>query len=1764
MINVQGYKILDRVYDGSQTLLFRAEEQKKGKKTVVIKLLKERYPNPRHIKRLKHEFHIAGLFDFDGIIKPCESLDYANGPAVVYEDFGGDSLTLCFKDKNPELKEFFEIAIQFANSLAHIHDKGVIHKDIHPGNVIYNRKTGKLKITDFGLSMLYDKEKQTAINPEGLEGNLNYISPEQTGRTNRFIDYRTDIYSLGATFYHLLTGRLPFTAEDPMALVHAHIAQMPEPPHKLRDGVPVKLSELILKLMAKDAESRYQSADSLKQDIIKIRDAWAKNQDISNLELDIPGRRKFEISDKLYGRENEIDQLLESMQRAVSGSRELLIVDGFAGVGKSSLIQELQKPVVNNRGFFISGKFDQFNRNVPYESILTAFQELIRNILSGGETTVAYWRDKLHEKIGNNLSVITDVLPELELITGEPDEIQDLNAEEANYRFKKVMRQFVSVFATKEHPLVLFLDDLQWADQGSLSLMELLLTDEKLSHILIVVVYRDNELGTGHPTKLAITELKQKKVFYQHIHLEELGSEHINLLVSNALKQPDENTKKLTSHIMTKTRGNPFFVIQFLKALYSRGYIFFDEMKDCWSWDDKKVRLMQLSDDVVDLMAENLKQLKEETRKILSLAACVGNQFDVMLLAELENREPVDLAKDLLPAIKNGFVIPLNSELRNIFSDQGKAEKSPDEVIMFFSHDRIQQAANSLISEEEQSENHLKIGRYQIQHYDYKTLNENFFDVVNHLNTGYSRIDSDNLRQKVARLNIQAGNKAKSASAYKDAVLYYDMALKTIADDVWTEDYETIFSFCYNRAECLYVLQESQKATSALQELLKTAKTDIHKLRIYRGFCKIDMIENKYEKIITDSRKYLKAIGEKCPENPNMQKMQIVKELIRYKMLLRGKTMSDLENLPACTDPRITALIAYYHELQLPAYQVDQDYLGMTHFRIINLALKHGVDEHISYTFTTHGPVIMELFGKFSEGDEFARLGQKHLSKIKNELYYWRTRYVYNTLMQHWNHDAMVSLSDYREIYKNLVNLGDPAYAGLSVSMLLWKMYFMGFPLEEIKEEHQKYADYIRDYTDKQIKEPVGMILKNVKALQGNTRDISSHSYDDFDEQTWYYELKALKNNSMLVFDAATKISLKFFADDYEAVMLYSKTYEKLAPYLMGLYANADVITFQVASACRLLTSNPRSNNKKLRKIIKSGLKKLSVWETHCAENFAHKHHFAEAELKRLEGDIQGAIDQYRDVILWAGENNLHFKAAASEAIGACYRSLHREEEARMYIRQALFYYRQWNAEGKAEKLREQWPDVHENTMISEESTTFYHISDSPRTNTEYNIGTQLDAYSIVKASQAISGEILLDKLMERLLSILIENAGASNGLFVMNKGNELRIASRTVEKSTKKITIEDQKLEGSEDVPVSMIQFVARTGETVLVNKSEKYGRYQNDPYFSLYFPGSVLCLPVKNKDKLLGIVYLENTLADQAFNKNKLEIIEWLTGQIAISLENALLYERTVKLNADLRQEMTERKKSEDERIRIESENRRKAIELEEARAMQMAMFPDSMPVTDDFDVAASSIPATEVGGDYYDYFLNHDGSMLLVIGDASGHGLKAGNMVAITKSLLNVYANEPDLVKNMTDISRSIKQLNLRMMHMCLALVRVEKDGTVKMCGAAMPPVYHYKASENKLEEIEFQGMPLGSVLTSTYEMRTIRMDKDDCLYLLSDGLPELENPDNEQYGYEKLEELFVNTSGKTAADIIKHVNSESESWRKNRPQDDDISFLVMKKK
>ncbi|MDE5095283.1 MAG: AAA family ATPase [Trichodesmium sp. St11_bin5] len=1495
MIRIPLYQITQEIYTGTKSKVYRGINTI-TQQPVVIKVLKKEYPTFSELLQFRHQYTITKNLNLAGVAKPLSLEKYGNGYALIMEDIGAVSLNTYLSNQKLNLQKFLELAISMVEILEGLYHHQIIHKDIKPSNILINPDTGDVKLIDFGISTLLTRETQEVINPNILEGSLTYISPEQTGRMNRGIDYRSDFYSLGITFYEMLTKQLPFVSSDPIELVYFHIAKEPTPPANLNKEIPLMVNNIILKMIAKNAEERYQNAIGLKHDLQICLNYWQNNKNIPLFEL---GKRdisdRFSIPEKLYGRQGEVNNLLSAFERVAAGKSEIMLVAGFSGIGKTAVVNEVHKPVVRQRGYFIKGKFDQFQCNVPFNAFVQAFRNLVIQLLSETENNLQKWKTKILSELGENGQVIIEVIPELESIISPQPAVAKLSGTATENRFNLLFLKFIKIFASQEHPLVIFLDDLQLADTASLKLMELLMSDKNSQHLLLIGAYRDNEVNPAHPLMLTLEEIGKNLAVINTIILKPLElTSDLNPLVADTFNCSQEIALPLAKLVGQKTQGNPFFITQFLKALYQEKLVTFNYKAGYWECDIAQVKLFSLTNDVVEFIANRIQKLSSETQEVMKLAACIGNKFDLETLAIVSEKNIVETANNLWQALQEGLILPVTEVYKFYISEESSAlatfQTIETEASYKFLHDRVQQAAYLLIPEEQKQATHLKIGRLLLENIPKTERQDRIFDIVNQLNYGMDLMNNSIERKQLAGLNLIAGKKAKVSGAYNTTINYFNTGLELLTVNSWKTNYDLTLSLYVEATEVSSLIGEYEQMDKLAEVVCQQAKSLLEKVPVYMSKIKSEFAQNQMMKGIDLAIVVIKDLGLEL--SPILEEAELSAAIAELQSLifLSDRSTEDLKHLPEMKNPEKLALIELLGLIGAAAFVVGSPLWSSIVFAMVTLSMEWGNTPVSAYGYSSYG-IFLWSRGEIKAASEFSEVTYRLFERFGGDTLKGLT--VANLHLRHWKEHLGKTLPLFLECYSLALSRGDLEFASYNISLHSFYSYFIGSELTELSLKLNNAIDAVFQMKHKVPLTWLQMTQQTILNLSDRSENTCLLIGEAFDETKIQpqedFGLAYLNSHKLYLcyLFGHYQESLKFCLAGQAYLHLSSSDYSFILFYFYG-------------SLIRLALYNEGSEEEQQQWLeqVTSYQKQMKIWAHHAPMNFLHKFHLVEAEKHRVLHNYVEAIELYEQAIAGATENKyIQEVALANELAAKFYLGWNKETIAQAYLIKAYYAYAQWGATAKLKHLEKCYGDLlkplqEQKPNLTSSLTTETIIYTSSDTSLIF------DFKSVMKATQAISGEIKLENLLSVLMRVTLESAGAKKGYLILPQGENWvieaeAIRNRNLEGELQLTAKQSIPINSTNKLSTSVVYYVARTQEIVVLDDATNETKFAADTYIQRYKPKSILCIPIINLSQFIGILYLENNLTVGAFTRDRLEVLKFLTTQAALSLENARLYE-------------------------------------------------------------------------------------------------------------------------------------------------------------------------------------------------------------------------------------------------------------------------------
>jgi predicted ATPase/signal transduction histidine kinase/tRNA A-37 threonylcarbamoyl transferase component Bud32 len=1511
MLTIPGYKIQECLYESRQSIIYKGKDD--NGLSVIIKFLNKPNPSMEELARFRLEYETTRkLSDIDGVASVFALVQLNKSLAIVMEDAGGDSLQNIVLSNTLDIDNFFNIALNICQVIADIHSRQIMHKDINPSNIIWSQQTGEVQLIDFGITTTLTRENPEIRNPQHLEGTLAYISPEQTGRMNRAMDCRTDLYSLGATLYYILTKKAPFVAQDPIELVHCHLAKQPIAPHKKRGDVPPVLSNIILKLMAKEPGQRYQTVLGLMEDLKKCQMQLAQKGECDEFTLgcnDFSDR--FLIPQKLYGREKNIKTLMSAFERVTHGGVEMMSVAGYSGIGKSVLVNEIHKPIIARRGFFVSGKFDQFKRDIPYDALIQAFKALVQQLLTADEHELAQYKHRLTQAFGVNGGVIKEVIPEMEAIIGPQPPVPELPPKEAQNRFNLVFLKMVQVFADEQHPLTIFLDDVQWSDVSSLVLLEQIMTDPDIAYLLVVVAYRDNEVDVGHHLLHSFDIMQKQGARINSVILPALEVDEVNQLVADTTRSDLDNSLPLAELCYKKTRGNPFFLNQFINALYRDGLIYLQD--NSWQWEIEAIRDRNITDNVVVLMADKVATLSKQAGEVLQQAGCIGSVFDLETLSVVCQCDPRQVAELCLEALEEGLVLPMDGEYR-----LAAYLTKPDAQYRFI-HDRVQEAAYSMIEPEQRQETHLKIGRLLLKATPLPERGQRVFDIVNQLNRGCEKITKIDERLQLAQLNFQAGCKAKQSAAFTPASNYFKIGLNILGEEGWQSASSLMMALHEEAGETAFAKADFADMEHLTTVALSNAKSSLDQVKCQVLRIQALVAQRQYREAVAIGLSILKELGEDLPADLDEAYINI--ELKQTRQLLKDKKIADLASAPHMTDPIHLATARILGSLIGAAVHMGSGLMPVIALKLTQLSARYGVAPISAVGYASYGGfILIGSLGEIAEGSRYGNVGAILAGRPICQEGRTIALHCHNLFIRHWSEPLRDILPDYRRVFDVGLENGDLEYASYAYAVFTWCSFLQGRPLPELIREMEKQR-----HVTARIRQDTALdfsAIFNQAALNLADENLT---------QPWELNGKICEEKAMLAHLQKTgfvsaicgvhivKLMLTVMFKRWDEAVQQAIEAESC---LAGVAGMPLVPVFSFYSALARLNLSQTMDEAKKRELISRAemeLANLKKWSLHAPDNIAHKWHLLQAEFYRVSDRPDLAQGHYDQAIELANKSEfINEEALAYELAGCFHIKQGVSHLARFYLLEAKNAYSRLGAMAKIKDLEKRYPEL------------FFKQRDEKLNKLEsYNSSTSLtksisqavlDLPSIIKASQAISMEMDYDKLVIKLLSTMLENAGAQHGWLILVDNGKMSIQAALLEGGKAQlISSQNSGLTssyGKYSFPEEIIYYTTRMQEPLVLDDATCDDRFAVSKYVVDRQPKSILCVPLIIQGSVSDIIYLENNLATHTFTTELVEMVRLLGAQAAISLANARhISERKMaeaqvkKLNVELEKRVEKR---------------------------------------------------------------------------------------------------------------------------------------------------------------------------------------------------------------------------------------------------------------
>lgn len=1423
-------------------------------------------PSPESLDRLTHEFSLRDELDDAWAARPLELRREHGRTSLVLVDPGGEPLARWLTEPM-QTPDFLHLAIQIASAVAGLHERGIVHKDLKPAHIIVRCDDGRVRLTGFGLASRLPRERQP---PEIVAGTLAYMAPEQTGRMNRSIDSRSDLYSLGVTFYQMLTGSLPFSASDPIEWIHCHIAKQAVPPGIRVATIPGMLGAIVMKLLAKTAEERYQSAASLEVDLRRCLAQWQNDRRINEFTLDeYCTSDSLLIAEHLYGRESEVDVLIGAFDRVVSnGTSELVLICGYSGIGKSSVVNELRKAMVPSRGLFACGKFDQYKRDIPYSTLVQAFQRLVRSLLGKSDTELAQWRDRLHAELHPDARLITDLIPELKLIIGEPPLVPELETLQAQRRFLLVFRRFIGVFARAEHPLALFLDDLQWLDAATLDLLEDLVTGSDLNHLMLIGAYRDNEVDASHPLTGRLGRIRALGARINEVTLVPLSEASILDLLSDSLRCDPTRVDSLARLVLSKTGGNPFFVIQFLQALAEEGLLAFDPVAQQWQWDAGRIHAKGYTNNIVDLLLGRLARLPSATQQAMQQMACMGNTIGVSTLAIVLDMPEAQVLGVLWEAIRQELVERLDGAYA-------------------FVHDRVQEAAYSLIPEHLRPVWHLRIGRLLLAQTPGPQLDDAVFEIVSQLDRGAFLITDQHERERLAHLNLVAGQRARASTAYASALSYLRAGEQLLGEDGWSRQRDLRFELALNRAACEFLTGQHSIAEERLVALSQRDLTALEWSSVACLQVDLYLVLDQREYAVAACLAFLHHVGIDWSAHPGDDDVRREYDLIQTR--LGTCTIEELIDLPRMHDSVALATLEALTTLFSPALHTDGNLACLTICKAINLSIEFGNGDASCVAYANIPRVAGRRFGDYEAGFLFGQLGCNLVQRRGLDRMFPRTYLSYALFVERWTHPVHTSRATLDRVFDAANRIGDIPFGAFACNSLYSNMLFTGEPLAALQGEAERGLAYSRKVQFGLVTDFIENQLALIRTLRGFNAEFGTLEDELFSESDFERRLPSI-SRVLACWYWIRKLQARYLAGDYDRARHAAAEAQTLLWTSHSFIEEAEYHFYSALTHAASCDADSAADSARTLEAMADDCHQLEIWNQQCAENFSCRVALVGAEMARLAGRVLQAEELYeRSIALAQDCDFIQVEALANELASRFYASRGFAKIARVYLQDARYGYWRWGALGKVRHLEAK------HIFLRPEDRTLGQAA-TMATSVEH-----LDLATVLKVSQAVSSDLVLEKLIDMVMNTAIEQAGAQRGLLILEEAGAHRIVAQ-VSTDDNETLVRDISVTAAL-LPESVLNHVLRSREIVVLDGVSTESPFAGDPFIHQHRVRSLLCMPLMNRTRVTGALYLENNLTAGVFSPARIAVLKLVTSQAAISLENARLYREVEEREAKIR---------------------------------------------------------------------------------------------------------------------------------------------------------------------------------------------------------------------------------------------------------------------
>lgn len=1478
MLEIEGYGDFVPVYTGKSFSVFRGIRRSGNFAPVLIKTFSTDAPKRHEYNYLWLDYELSSGIQSEYLLIPLELRQIGEKVFTIWEDTPGVPLSKFIGQYHTLYSDYeyaIRVFIRLAQALEALHAQKLILRSLHPAHVLIDPAALSVKITGLGYAT-FTSSAMPEPEVEWYETDelFKYISPEQTGRMNAVVDQRANIYSLGVIFYECLTRRLPFDPPDLLGMIHAHIAQEPPPLHAVNPAIPPVLTAIVQKMMAKNATDRYQSARGVVADLKKL------GQTLAAAQTDVFALGQEDVSDvftfpeKVVGREKEVQKIVRALEKADMRHLEAVFVSGESGIGKSALIREARARLNSRDLYFLTGTCKNFNSNTPYTGITEAIKVIVEQILTLPEAQANAWKQMILDALAGQGRLMTNIIPELELLIGpQPDLQEEPTPEVAENRLKNAFLRLIDVLTQTNKKIILFLNDLHFAEAASIDLLHSLIKNREQYKLLLIGTFVDN----GDETLQLLLDTARDTADAQLIALSPLSKADIRNLVSEALKTGDNLEPRIVEVLHEKTKGIPIFLREFLGRANQDGALFFDYSTNTWRWDIDQIARLPISDNVAGLIRGQVRKLPEKTITLLQMAACIGPRFDVDALAFLLGQPAGEIARDLGEALQAGFAGP-DQETFSFRKFKLPAATLSEAKWYAFTHDRLRQTVYEMAPEQWRAQQHFRIGRYLLQRHG--PGDSRVYEIANHWSAGLPYIGAADQAEAID-LFIAAGKKAKLAVSYNLAFRYFDTARQLLIPDSWQKLYRHTFDLFTGLIECALLSGQTEAGERYFIEAATHARDKTDHARLYMIKLDVYVYLNELNASYREGRAAIKLLGRALPNNPSQ--LYVLREIVNTGLHLRRKTPDEILALPLMSEPRAKMLDFIYLRCLPYAYTNSPELFAVISMRQLRNSLRHGLGMHSYSGFGVYGGILAVGFGQYAKGFSYNELSLKIAKKINAPVAIGGAYFAMG-MNGFFIHPVKRCTEWFGAALEYLNKAGEAVSANAAAYSIISYSLVSGKPLTDLKERAEAFV--VQAQTNKQAH---GIeIISWLRTLIG----LFIHPETEPESLPDPHLLLQEKFPSFTEFYRGMYYIqwMQFFYcfGQPERVLDMAEHAEKLEKKVLFNLSHTDFHYYRALAAAQLYETATPDIKKQYFGFIRQAGALFSKRARFSPENFQHKIQIINGLKSQIAHRHAEALSIFKDVINHLSPDEyLHDAGIVAQLAFSCALRQGHIRESVLYFGKAHQAFEAWGARAISRQLTKQYQEVM--SAFQQAKPVFSGMA---------TVSGSVDFKSVLKASQLLSGEIELSKLLDSLIRIAMENAGAQRGFLLVEQDGQWRIEAEGVSGQETTLTLQGKALNEGQ-LASSIVLYVARTRKRLTLDDAARDERFGADPYIIQNKPKSVICRPIIHQGNLIGILYLENNLAYNAFTPDRQEALELLSTQAAISLQNAFLYDQVTALN-------------------------------------------------------------------------------------------------------------------------------------------------------------------------------------------------------------------------------------------------------------------------